>query len=358
MINQNDEDLIQPSMIGFAKTRDWENLMSRARAHPDEVHASANRGKLSESVLHWACFHNCPTEVIEILLEIDPEALCSRDQFYQTPLHIICAKDMLACQPAESLRWLQNLVKNIHCIVDIDPSTVSAKDSKAMTPYEVLWSKFQRFNCDKENQNCGRVREISFVVFELMTFMLITVASNKEIASIPMNLKGSEKRRYILHIALDKRTFWSRRQLKVSFINFASKMDPALAKQELITCGRTFYPIYRVLNEQWAFCINQHTKEENEIKDEVLSISPLIKAFPQVASIRYHASGQHLLFVALHAGYTWSNGIDALVKAFPPALRAESVTKYNAFHIAASRKKADLDTIFHLIREDPSTILI
>ena len=76
-----------PLLYEYALVGDWESLMRRIVTHPREA---SYKDKCKNTPLHVSCRRQPPPEVVEALLNANPDALTSKTVDGMTPLHFCC----------------------------------------------------------------------------------------------------------------------------------------------------------------------------------------------------------------------------------------------------------------------------
>ena len=324
------------SILDLAKIRNWNSVILRSQTHPDE--ALMSRGKLSENVLHWACFHGCPLNVIDALIVADPAGVVATDQFRQTPMHVLCSKFNHSTLGNDIVEILQSMIRANSSVIDMC-------DLQGNTPFESLWMSYYLGGSNRQSHDIGSDSEARTILDAANVMMCTT-------------FQQTQQKWSLLHDIISNESFSN--SMRCSFVNFAIHFDPALARK----CNsENRYPLHAAV----SFC---HTKDSgNErlprcfkrrhqfAKGCGIDISKLVQAYPEAAAVRDRRSGRFPLFVAIENKRTWNNGIKSIVSAAPEVL-FEKDLKMNmyAFQAAAVGLESDTTTIYKLLRECPSIV--
>eukprot|EP00979_Chaetoceros_neogracilis_P009304 scaffold2111_cov267-Chaetoceros_neogracile.AAC.15 len=165
MVRQSFDAAFQSSI----ELEDWETVRKRLKNDIERKNRTLNIYKGEMSALHIACQRNPPTDVIKLLLEIDPDATMRRSQPYgELPLHFATGyntasvdviKQVVDARPSSVSVQTMLGVSALHqaCIfhapyevikvlVEASPAALYIEDANGRTPWDIAKVTYFLFN--------------------------------------------------------------------------------------------------------------------------------------------------------------------------------------------------------------------
>ncbi len=374
MNNQNDLRMATPTptLTQHIKRRDWDRARLRMMTHPPDAHYRSKE-MFSPTPLHLACLYQAPPDLIELLIDANPDALLLQDHDGLTPLHLAMSRRgdqdrilllihrggkpptllqshrigtplHLACSYKLPLATLEALVQ-----VNRDLATVPNK--AGFLPAEVVWIYFLRTNnrlwnaviVPKRNGNENSV-DHSVIIKDLIDGIkiLLKAAMATHDHYETLNLHDFVSNFYILG------------ELS-PFLDFLLCLYP---EQAATLDRKGNYPLHLAARNPDTVCDTLCRVPRMWTPRD--PIERLVSSYPFAARVP-DLNGGLPLHLALKTGQRkWGEGLSSLVKAYPIALKQrDHETGLFPFQLAATFLEGDdsecLGTIFELLLACPYT---
>lgn len=316
-----------PALVDLIRDRDWQSVKSHIQSHPwDARYKTSNQS----TTLHHACLYRAPYEVCFDILETYPEAVYAQDSQGWTPLHVSllynAAEDVcllliarggapstsaeyvssplhLACRHGASARVMRALLQAC-------PNMANTVSESGTKPANLLWFGFRKRTSDHaiDDLENGHVEELMSRLG-----MLLHAARGRSI---------EEDSVVSLH----------------EVIELHSELHHLIAL--LI---RLFPDECRRLDINGNLPLHHLTAHCSGV---VTILEKLLQAYPTAARIPDN-KGRLPLHVALSQGrWTWSTGVDKLVRASPESLATRNILTRL---YPAQEAVYDVDTVLQLL---------
>lgn len=347
---------------------EWARAMDRVRTHPHEARTIVNPS-LGWTKLHWLCsIGSTPTEMIELVASLYPEAIIIPDNRYgDTPLHIICRNSQTS---AEKIRTLLKhlpqdgegvLIRNrfggtalhsasnhnavleaLQALVTKDRRILRVTTHDGIHAVSALWHSYIQtipgYMIVARILEGDVVNEGHFERFWGKATFLATEYYRQTRLSryAAANTNADETRSGpVLHGLLQC-------NVPINFFKVAVRRNPRDAEfvDELVNL-----PLHRLLEDR------PFRLKEREAVEE------LVKAFPEALS-HPNAAKEFPLQIAIRNKIPWENGVDILIERDSHAIhRLDARTGLYPFQLAASvGGKVSVETTYHLLRRQPDLL--
>lgn len=361
--------------------------------------------------LHVACDHDAPAVVVQALLKVYPEASTMVGTSNMNPLHITCSSQHAsvhvirvllegglpyqtqmrdvdgdttlhaACRCGAPIEVLEVLLR-------ANPVAVHERDYEGLTPLLRLWVRYFVILGDDVIQGVKGPGDLTGELGEAWkkTELLLRCAyhglAQDEHADHPVNLKsggipgmtpGLSSEPGALHTAFQAVHAASAVDCPRPVVKIATIIHPHQVDEKnengltpLLIAARA--PIFKVrdLSDEGYLLedrihgdvtdgdVNNQDDEDNSGQPSVIEI--LLSASPFSACVP-DPGGRLPLHLALESGKRWNQGVKDIVNCYSDALGLpDSKTNLPPALLAAVGAKADLTTVFEIIRTDPSLL--
>ncbi|GKY99362.1 hypothetical protein MPSEU_000891000 [Mayamaea pseudoterrestris] len=385
-------------LYSLVQAYDWPGVLARVTSHPLE--ASLVGGTQGRTPLHMACEHDAPAVVIQSLLKAHPDASIKTGSSNMTPLHITCSssdasvhvirvllelgstgqcglQDLdgdtplhTACRCGASLDVLEVLVQAY-------PGAVHQRDYEGLTPLLRLWV---RYFVILGNDVIEGVRGPADLVGELgdawkKTDLLLHAAHFGSLERRYSNASASSNgNSFSLHAAAS--VDCPRPIVKIAATVYPEQLLQRDEKGRTPLMCAAQAPIYKVQDlSDDGYSLEDVIHGDNASGDDNEDITSDAQQ-PSIIELLLQAcqgeatsaacitdeNGRLPLHVALQTGKKWSQGVQALVEAFPDSLGSPmrgNDTTYNGmypFMLAAQRENADSTTAYEILRHSPAVM--
>lgn len=369
------------------RARDWDSARIRILSYPWD---SAFRSKQLNNAtpLHLACLYRAPPDLVQMVLEANPEALFSQDSEGWTPLHVLLlygsdeetalmliqrggsraasvqsrivgAPLHLACRHGCSTAVMRELLK-------ASPAMATTANEYSTKPAKILWHSFSR-NAENERllntllENQGEVvpeSESHKPMRDLVDQLALLVRASK-------GNKQHQHHNLIIHDVLRQTPLGDLTQylsLVVLLYPEQTRARDDLGNLPLHNAARnpraceTRYLRRTVSMQSFSFEANARSSSIQTHEDP---IDILLQSYPMAASTP-NQQGLLPLHIALVDGQrTWRRGISSLVEAAPHLLlKRDAVSNLVPFQLAAASLEAEdslevVETILELLLACP-----
>jgi ankyrin repeat protein len=368
------------------------------------------KGVQGRKPLHVACDHDAPAVVVHAILRAFPEASTRVGTSNMNPLHITCSSQNASVQviqvllegglPAQTeMRDVDGdtplhaacrcgaPIEVLQVLLQTNPRPVNDRDYEGLTPLLRLWVRYFVILGAEVIQNVKGPGDLTGELGEAWskTELLLKYAYHgqqgfEELAyngGIPGITKGFSSQAGALHsrfqavhavAAVD----CPRPVVKIATIIYPHQLEE---KNEsgltplMIAAGAPVFKVRDLSDEGYLLEDRIHGDEtgdnENNQDDDDNNISNTSGQQPSVIEILLEAcpesacvtspEGRLPLHIALESGKRWDQGVKQLVACNADALNVvDYKTGLAPFQLAAQGPKADLSTIFEVIRTNPS----
>jgi ankyrin repeat protein len=361
------------TLIRHIKRRDWDGARLRALVYPWDAHYHTRSDKVTP--MHLLCLYRAPLDLVELLLDANPDALVAHDSQGWTPIHLVIlyggneevalmlirrggapaaslqSPDVgsplhLACRHGASIAVMEE-------ILQADLSMATTANENGTKPAEVVWNQFVR-NPENEvlirvlhqgNKNALEDIECDQSAMDVLLKrlqLLLQAAKQEESTDDSMMMHNLLSH----HSALGDLTQF----LEIAVRLFPEQVEAMDDKGNfLLHIAASSPPVPPTKYMRKPFALP---------KD---SIDILFRAYPAAASFTNHA-GDLPLHLALQQGRrTWTTGISSLVEADSDALQLrDQNTQLYPFLLAAAfpsgHDTKSLGTIFELLLACPHVV--
>ena len=392
-------------LITLIRQRSWEEVLLMCQQRSDviltEVMKKGRRLKSNSSPIHLACLYRAPTRVIRIILQIFcinskehifddkkfNDLLIIQDEQGWTPLHIAIlygVEDDALLLIIQACVQLENdvlLMKNhmgwtplllalrygsstciIRALLEADTNSISISNMCGTSPLFMRWYAWEKLQKDTGNTGTS----ISFHVDDLtksstlngalrrcwedMMYLLKAASFHQDINTKKREVANKVSKEQI-NRPFEDMNLWQLFMLHssikngapIDFIKLVMKMHPE-----------------QVERPDWGGNTPLHiaagTEPFTRCEEYAKLINELVEAFPQAAA-KLNTLNRFPLNILLENGATWDNGVESVFRAAPDVVSTrDSSSRMFPFMVSAS-SKSNCDTVYTLLRSNPSTIL-
>ena len=325
----------------------WHKVDRRCKTSPFD--ATYQDEEKYQTPLYVACTKRPPVRIVRALLEAFPDAARVKSRHGDLPLHV-------ACQHNASIGVLSELLK-------IHPGTAAFRSQWGKTPVNVLWEARE----SQENQE-----NYSSIFWQKVELLLEAVARHSRYST-----RGKASKLFIMHAAV------SLPDCPEGVLKFVMHKYPEQAK---IPVGHGQLPLHIAVKSpppSWSLPSKQFLKRSGNRSDTVLgrysdgaerpesAISRLLQLYPdaakQVDPQKEHRFPLHTAILHCHQ---WYGGVRELFEAAPEAMHVvDPIHGFYPFQLAAvpmetssssssssAADMTDLDSIYHLLRDQPASL--
>lgn len=371
------------------KRRDWDGARIRTLTNPQDARWRGNKGTSSVTPMHLVCLYRAPLDLVELIIDANPDALLEQDEEGMTPLHltILYGSDEqtvlllirrggkmaaslqspqvgsplhLACRHGTPISVLEALVQ-----ANIDMAT--APTESGTKPAEVVWSQFLRqcknfrvFDVVVDSYDNGNEIKANHTALRDLVDRIKILFSAACSGSRRCNGGREHQEQYTEELKLhDLISNLSILGDISPFLDIAVRLYP---EQVSTMDQQGNFPLHLVACNPPTGLAGESSSLERYLQTTSFiprdPIEVLATSFPIAASV----SGQYgdlPLHLALKNGRRkWGEGLSSLVQAFPFALeRRDAETRFFPFQLASiypvGSDLESLTTIFNLLLACP-----
>lgn len=371
------------------KRRDWEGARLRALTYPSDAHYRGQKGN-APTPMHLVCLYRAPLDLIELLIDANPDALFAQDAEGWTPLHLtilyggdeetvlllirrggktaVSLQSPLAGSPLHLACRHTAPLAILEALVQANLDTATMPNESGTKPAELVWAQFLRqhknfqiFSAVVDRDDNGNDVSIDHpAVKDLINRITILLAAAKAEGKKNGGTRGPCDALKLHDLVSNLSDLGD-----ISpFLDIAVRLYP---EQVSITDANGNYPLHLVAcNPQTTCNVNQqqHFKKPMPFFVERDPIEVLVSSYPLAASF-LDRNGDLPLHLAIKTGQRkWGKGLSLLVEAYPDALeRRDPETGLFPFQLAAAvfpfgDDEECLGTIFELLVACPHVIVL
>lgn len=407
--DDEDEEMSAPDsvLLSLVQSYDWAGTLARIASHPDEARAVGVQGR---KPLHVACDHDAPAVVVQALLKAHPEASTMVGTSNMNPLHITCSsqhasvhviqvlleggiqsqtemRDVDGDTPLHAACRCGAPIEVVQVLLQANPKAVNERDYEGLTPLLRLWVRYFVILGDDVIQNVKGPGDLTGELGEAWskTELLLRYAyhgqqKTEELSNggIPGITKGMSPQLgpyqspfQAVHAAAA--VDCPRPVVKIATIIYPNQIDEkneAGLTPLMIAASAPIFKVRDLSDEGYLLedrihgdvsdeDVNNQEDDDNNNNNatqQASVIEILLEASAESACVT-NPEGQLPLHLALESGKRWNQGVKHLIASYPDAL---NVVDYKSglapFMLAAEGAKADLSTIFEVIRTNPSQL--
>ena len=373
-------------LLSLVQSYDWPGALARIASHPDECKVVGVQGR---TPLHVACDHDAPAVVIEALLKAYPEASLLVGTSDMNPLHITCSSQHASVHVVRVLldggHKLQSSMRDVdgdtplhaacrcgapievlEVLLEANPDAVCERDYEGLTPLLRLWVRYFVILGDDVIQGVKGPADLTGELGEAWNNTELLLQCAHSLKKTKQDDQAPPQYTFrTVHAA--SAVDCPRPVVKIAAIiqpNHLEQKDENGMTPLLIAAQAPIFKVRDLSDEGYLLedrihgddTYNEATNEEDPDCSQPSVIDILVDAGPNGACIP-DTHGRLPLHLAIESGKRWSEGVKAILEAYPDALSQVDVkTSLLPFMQAASVEQPDCGTIFDLLRKDPSLV--
>jgi ankyrin repeat protein len=385
-----DDDGVNPDsvLLGLVQSYDWAGTLARISAYPAECNAVGVQGR---TPLHVACDHDAPAVVVEALLKAYPEASLMVGTSDMNPLHITCSSQHASVHVVRVLleggHDLQSIMRDVdgdtplhaacrcgapievlEVLLHANPLAVHERDYEGLTPLLRLWVRYFVILGDDAIEGVKGPADLTGELGEAWkkTVLLLRCA---HLGSLETGTLEDADRFVFRAVHAASAVDCPRPVVKIATIVHPAQMQEKDANGMTPLLIAAQAPIFKVrdLSDEGYMLEDRIHGDDNNIHNETQNDDEQDSSQPSVIDILVQADtfsacipdsqGRLPLHLAIASSKRWSEGVKAIIEAYPDALSRKDVpTNLHPFLQAAVGPRADPGTILELLRKDPSIV--
>lgn len=378
-------DYQETVLWSMLESSDWAGSLARIASHPSEARTVHEQGRRP---LHVACADDAPAVVVQALLKAYPEASTLVGTSGMTPMHLTCSS---AHASVHVVRVLLELGKPEQCqIRDLDgdlalhaacrsgaplevlevllranPAAVHERDFEGLTPLLRLWVRYVVTLGDDALENISSEADLTGELGEAWkkTVLLLRCAHQGKVDD-----NYQQNNHQVVHAA--SAVDCPRPVVKIAARVFSQQlaMRNANGLTPLLLAAKA--PIFKardLSDDGYLFEDVVHGDEsggsddEEESPDSESSVIEILLHANQgqatAAACLPDSCGRLPLHLALESDKKWNQGVCKLVEVHPDGLaHLDSTTQLYPFMLAAQGERSDLNTVYEVLRFNPSVL--
>jgi ankyrin repeat protein len=385
-----DDDGVNPDsvLLGLVQSYDWAGTLARISAYPAECNAVGVQGR---TPLHVACDHDAPAVVVEALLKAYPEASLMVGTSDMNPLHITCSSQHASVHVVRVLleggHDLQSNMRDVdgdtplhaacrcgapievlEVLLRANPSAVHPRDYEGLTPLLRLWVRYFVILGDDAIEGVKGPADLTGELGEAWkkTELLLRCA---HLGSLETGTCAEDADRFVFRaVHAASAVDCPRPVVKIATIVHPNQMQEkdVYGMTPLLIAAQA--PIFKVrdLSDEGYMLedrihgddnIHNETLNEDEQDSSQASVIDILVQADDLSACIADSQGRLPLHLAIASSKRWSEGVKAILEAYPDALSHKDVTTHLLpFLQAAVGPRADTGTILELLRKDPSVV--
>lgn len=323
-----------------AAAQDWNAVLARLRTHSEEARWLT---RFNVSFLHHILLYfKPPLEVVSALIDVYPKALQQKGLGGVLPLHYAASVHN------------NHSPDVVHAVLERYPIAAIMKDSSGESPlrwalaWRSFWGEDNSSSSSSLNDEDSSSSPLAKVLSRRNVDVVRLLLNAHPAAALEHNRRGGGPWQIVSKL-------WDRS----SIIGTSSEMREHLfeltedilrarfvarnGEQHDSSTFFQFQPLHAVVREKRC---------QAELRDSFIA--------RYGSQARHHDStGRLCLHLAIEGGCTWENGVKQFYQAAPKAIETRDVrTHLFPVMMAAVGENAEVETIYHLLKEDPSLIMI
>jgi ankyrin repeat protein len=369
-------------LLTLVQCYDWAGSLARIASHPEEASTVGIQGR---TALHLACDQDAPAVVVQALLAAYPEASLMVGTSNMNPLHITCSSQHASVQvvrvllesdmgreaskrqdvdgdmPLHAACRCGAPMEVLEVLLRANPDAVNERDYEGLTPLLRLWVRYFVILGDDVIDAVKGPADLTGELGEAWnkTELLLRCAYFLE------NKEGTSFRAVHAAAAID----CPRAVVKIATILHAHQVEELDEKQMTPLLIAAMTPIFKIRDlsddgylledrihgdEKLESDYDENHSDGDSMQPSVIEI--LVSASSDPACVP-DSTGRLPLHLAIASGKLWAHGVKAILGANPDALMVQdSKTKLYPFLLAAETPNSETNTIYELLRSNPSLI--
>mmetsp|Transcript_11400 Transcript_11400/g.17133 ORF Transcript_11400/g.17133 Transcript_11400/m.17133 type:complete len:384 (-) Transcript_11400:176-1327(-) len=304
--------------------QDWNAVLARIRTHSDEARWCT---RFNVSFLHHVLLYfRPPLAIVLALIEVYPASLRKKGLGGVLPLHYAVSVHN------------EHSPDVVSAILDHYPIAATVKDSSGEIPlrWALAWRSF--WGEDPSLAGNGRGSQLLAKVLSRRNVDIVRMLLNAHpAASLENNRRGGGPWQIVAKL-------WHSNVDTLDMRENLFELTEEILRARFIARsgeGTTSQPLHAIVREKGC---------DAELRNN------FIARYGNQA--RHHDfTGRFCLHLSIENGCTWENGVKQYYQAAPKAIETRDVrTHLFPFMLAAIGENAEVETIFHLLKEDPSLI--
>ena len=298
----------------LARLGKWKQFIAYSKQHPSVYQWEGSYG---QTLLHCVCTNRPSPNVIQMLLDKNPQSIVKQDKDACLPLHMAMAN-------GASDFCLKLLIQNA-------PQTVRIPNQWDHTAFQWIWHR---------QKELIRNVDVKDPVTNFMTWHMIVVLV--QAAAAAATTKGCRVERScershgnLLHLATD----------------FDAPLDL------LLEIMQTFPLMIKEQDERGCLPLARFSSTYEHRQNDTRQRIDILLSANKEAVIVPDGDGRFPLHLAIASGMTWNGGLQSIFAASPDILLVcDPVTNLPPFMLAALPKSSALDVLYILLSLSPDII--